>query len=107
VLLQVGAIARHDLRQSAHLVKRSAIDRDSAERGSERLVARDGKAAHRHAMHRSEHHHTPHDAARRGELFISMGRDTTGVDIAGVRHDQRLRKAQARLGLLHAAEKLV
>ena len=40
VLLQVGPIARHDLRQSAHLVESSTVDRDGAQRRGECFVAR-------------------------------------------------------------------
>ena len=107
MLLQMRDIARDDLRHAAHAVERLAVDRHGTERCGEGFVGRDGEAAHRHAMHRTEHDDTAHDAARIAELLVGASGDRAGIDVAGVRHDQRLRQAQTRLGLLDAAEKLV
>ena len=106
VLLQVGAIARHDLRQVAHRIERGPIDGHGTKRRGKRIVGRHGKPAHRHAVHRPEHHHAADDAARRGELVVGACRDGTGIDVTRVGHDERFRKAETRLALLHAAEEL-
>ena len=58
-------------------------------------------------MHRAEHDDPPHDAARRGDLVVSARGDRPRIDVAGVRHDKRLRKAQTRREVLYAAEQVV
>ena len=107
MLLQVSSIACHDLRQLARRGERGVIKRDVTERGREGLRCGNRKAADRDAMHRPEQHDPPHDAARGAELLIGTRRDGPRVDVARVRHDERLGKTQARRRRVDAAEKLV
>ena len=107
VLEGVRRVARDDLREPLHRPAGAAVDRHRAERRGEGVRARQREAAHRDAMHRTEHDDAPHDAARRGELVIGARGHRPRIDVAGVRHDKRLRKAQTRREVLYAAEQIV
>jgi hypothetical protein len=107
VLLQMREVARDDLWHVAHTVERLAVDRHAAEGRGEGVVGGNRQAAHRHAVHRSQHDDTAHDTARVAELLVGASGDRAGIDVAGVGHDQRLREVQARFGLLDAAQELV
>ncbi len=107
VLLQMREIAGDDLRQLARRGQGGLVERDVAERRRERLDRGNGEAAHRHAMHRPEQHDPAHDAARRAEPVVGMRGHRPGVDVARMRHDERLGKAQARRRRVDAAEELV
>jgi len=96
MLERVGAVARHDLRQIAHRAQRFAVDAHPAKRRGERFGARHREPAHRHAVHRTKQHHAAYHAARGRELVVSMRGHPARIDVAGVRHDERLGKAQAR-----------
>src|SRR5882762_2162990 len=95
------------MRRRRNLLDSFLIDRNPPTRRLENLRTRQREAAHRDAMHRAEHDDPPHDAARRGDFVISACGYRAGIDVTGVRHDKRLRKAQARREVLYAAEKIV
>src|SRR3981189_1409276 len=103
----VRRVAAYNLRQRRDFLDSFLIDGNPPKRRLENLRTRQREAAHRDAMHRAEHDDPPHDAARRGYFVISARGDRPGIDVTGVRHDKRLRKAQARREVLYAAEKIV
>ena len=57
-------------------------------------------------MGRPEQHDTLHHAARRRDGVVGMGRHRAGIDVARMRHDQRLGEAEPRLGIAHTTEKV-
>ena len=100
-------VAHHDLRQGAHRVERLAIDGHHAKRRGERARGGKSEPAHRHTVHRPENNHTPHDAARGRELIVGARGHGAGIDIAGMRHDQRFRESEPRRRFACAGEEII
>ena len=100
------SVARHHLRQIAQRGERRLVHWHLAERRHKSAVGRNGEAAHGDAVHRAEQHDAAHDAACGRELVVGARGDRAGIDVAGVRHDERLRESEPRRRL-DAAEELV
>ena len=92
VLARVRPREAHHLRQVGNRAHRLLVDRDAAERRLERRGPRQREAAHRDAVARPHQHDPLHDPGGRAQKRECVRRDLAGVDVAGVRHDQRLRK---------------
>ena len=80
---------RH-LRQVGDLACSIEIDFDPTQWGVESLRTRQRQAMHRDAMCGPEQHHAPDLFGNWSEQGVSAGGDGAGVDVAGVRRNQRL-----------------
>jgi len=75
-----------------------AIQRHLAERSGKAVRLRQCQATDVNAMGGAEQYHPVDAATQRPQLRVSAGRDRTGIDIACVRHNQRLGRARRRTG---------
>ena len=90
-------------RDIARLLQPLLIDRDHAKRRLVGASKRRRHAAEGEAMRRPQKHHAGNLASRPGQQAVSRGRDRAGIDVTGMRRDQRL--GHNRVGLVPTAGK--
>src|SRR5689334_15157825 len=106
MLLRVRGRAAHDLLEVTERADCLGVERDASERRFERVGLRQREAATRNVVRGAEQYYAAHQPARGGELVVGARRDRARIDVAGVRHDERLGIAEARLEIIDAVEEL-
>ena len=96
VLALVGGVELAHHGQRAQPADRLGVERDGATRHGPGRGCIDGEAAERQVVRRSDQHHAADAATRRGEAGIGAGGDRAGIDVAGVRADDRLGQRRER-----------
>ena len=86
-------------RDIARLLQPLLIDRDHAKRRLVGASRRRRHAAEGEAMRRPQKHHAGNLASRPGQQAVSRCCDRAGIDVTGMRRDQRL--GSNRVGLVH------
>ena len=84
--------AAHHLRQSGERLHARAVQRDFAKRGGKTLCLGQCQPADGNAVSGTEQHHPADAAAQIGQCRKGAGGNGTGIDIAGMRYDQGLRR---------------
>ena len=90
------AAADGHLRQFAQLLHALAIQLHLPEWGGKPIRLGQCETAHVHVMGGAEQHHAANAAAQRLQLRVGAGGDRTRIDIARMRHDQRLGRSRQR-----------
>jgi len=98
VLLCMGVPAHSHLRQADDLPRRGRIDFYRAQRRVKHLSVRQRQTAESHPVRRTEQHHAADLPADRNEQRIGTGGHRTGVNVAGMRCNQRLGTQRRRIG---------
>lgn len=107
MFLRVSLLQNADIGQLLQLFEHRPVDGDSAERRGERLHAADRDAPETDSMAGSQQHDPADDIARRPQTGIGRGRDRAGIDVAGVRNDDRLgRRFGRRFDLIQESPNL-
>ncbi len=99
VLARVRKVGDHDLRQRRQKRRRVRHHRHVAQWRREEPRRRQRETGERHEVRRPEEDDAGDSAAPRLELAKGAARHGTGIDVAGVRRDERLRApAERRIG---------
>ncbi len=100
MLLRVGRVTHLDVREIENPPAQLTIDRDLPQRRREGVGVRERQAVEVVAMGRTEQHDALDGRTVGSQLAEGATGDRSGVDVAGVRRDQRARATgQPGLGL--------
>ena len=91
VLVRVGLVIDAHAQLGERELTCRRIDRNEPERRSESIRTGDGHPGGGNVVAGAEEHNPLHAVACRGEAQVCGCSDGGGVDVAGVRHDERLR----------------
>ena len=94
----VGERTLLDVRQPVREGSRLLVDGDDAERCGECARARQRQSVNGDAVHRPQQDHAANGGGDGPQPRVRGRRDRPGVDVPGVRDDQRLRRVTGRAG---------